>query len=137
MTDKPVVLLPCIHNAGCSLAARVPLDHFAQGRIDVQSSGSEPGGQLNSSVVAILVEPGLDPSLEFPKPLADETARSADAIVTMGCGDTCPVYPDKRYLEWDSKIQRESRSGWWVQSWRRSTAEPERCMLSWCHPARP
>jgi len=97
----PVVLFLCTHNAGRSLAARVLLDSYAQGRIDVRSAGSEPGDQLNPAVVAILSERGLDPAKEFPKALTDETAREADVIVTMGCGDTCPVYPGKRYLEWD------------------------------------
>jgi protein-tyrosine-phosphatase len=101
MTDKPVVLFLCIHNAGRSLAARVLLDHYAQGRIDVRSAGSEPGNQLNPSVVALLEERGLDPSKEFPKSLTDELAKEADVIVTMGCGDTCPVYPGKRYVDWE------------------------------------
>ena len=101
MTDKPVVLFLCIHSSGRSLAARVLLDHYAQGRIQVESAGSEPGDQLNQSVVAILRERGLDLSHEFPKPLSDETARLADAIVTMGCGDTCAVYPGKRYVDWE------------------------------------
>lgn len=100
MNDRPVVLFLCIHNAGRSLAARVLFDHYAEGRIAVESAGSEPGDQLNPSVVAILTERGLDPSQEFPKPLTDETARTADVIVTMGCGDTCPVYPGKRYVDW-------------------------------------
>ena len=99
--EHPVVLFLCIHNSGRSLAARVLLDHYAQGRIRVESAGSEPGTQLNPSVVAILEERGLDVSKEFPKPLDDETAREADVIVTMGCGDTCPVYPGKRYLDWE------------------------------------
>ena len=98
---KPVVLFLCTHNAGRSLAARVLLDHYAQGRIDVRSAGSEPADQLNPSIVALLVERGLDASREFPKPLDDETGRVADVIVTMGCGDTCPVYPGQRYLEWE------------------------------------
>ncbi len=101
MTDKPTVLFLCIHNSGRSLAARVLLDHYAQGRIRVESAGSEPGDQLNPAVVAILTERGLDPAQEFPKPLSDETARAADVIVTMGCGDTCPVFPGKRYLDWE------------------------------------
>jgi protein-tyrosine-phosphatase len=101
MKDRPTVLFLCIHNSGRSLAARVLLDHYAQGRIRVESAGSEPGSELNPSVVAILEERGLDPSQEFPKPLTDETARAADVIVTMGCGDTCPVYPGKRFLDWD------------------------------------
>jgi arsenate reductase len=101
VTDIPVVLFLCTHNAGRSLAARVLLDHYAQGRVDVRSAGSEPADQLNPSVVAILSERGLDPTREFPKPLTDETAQAADVIVTMGCGDTCPYYPGKRYLDWD------------------------------------
>ena len=101
MNDVPVVLFLCTHNAGRSLAARVLLDHAAQGRIDVRSAGSEPADQLNPSVVALLVERGLDPAKEFPKPLTDEVASHADVIVTMGCGDTCPVYPGKRYVDWE------------------------------------
>jgi protein-tyrosine-phosphatase len=101
VTDRPVVLFLCIHNSGRSLAARVLLDHYAEGRIRVESAGSEPSGQLNPSVVAILRERGLDPYNEFPKPLTNETAQMADVIVTMGCGDACPVYPGKRYLNWE------------------------------------
>jgi len=101
MSTNPVVLFLCIHNAGRSLAARVLLDHYSQGRIDVHSAGSEPAGQLNLSVVALLVERGLDPGKEFPKHLTDELAQVADVIVTMGCGDTCPVYPGKRYVDWE------------------------------------
>ena len=101
MTERPVVLFLCTHNAGRSLAAKVLLDHYAQGRIDVRSAGSEPGDELNPAVVAILTERGFDPSREFPKPLTDETARVADVIVTMGCGDTCPIYPATRYVDWD------------------------------------
>jgi protein-tyrosine-phosphatase len=101
MTDKPVVLFLCVHNAGRSLAARVLLDHYAEGRIRVESAGSDPGDLPNPSVVTVLHDRGLDPSREFPKPLTDETARAADVIVTMGCGDTCAVYPGKRYLNWE------------------------------------
>src|ERR1700761_5241319 len=98
MKDRPVVLFLCIHNSGRSVAARVLLDHYAQGRVEVLSAGSEPGQQINPAVAQILTERGLDPSKEFPKPLTDEMAQAADAIVTMGCGDACPVYPGKRYL---------------------------------------
>jgi arsenate reductase (thioredoxin) len=100
-SNVPAVLFLCTHNAGRSLAASVLLDHYAQGRIKVFSAGSEPADQLNPSVVALLVERGLDPSREFPKPLSNETALAADVIVTMGCGDTCPVYVGKRYLDWE------------------------------------
>lgn len=101
MVDKPVVLFLCIHNSGRSLAAKVLLDHYAQGRVEVLSAGSEPGDKLNPSVVALLEERGLDTSREFPKPLTDEDARAADVVVTMGCGDTCTYYPGKRYLDWE------------------------------------
>jgi protein-tyrosine-phosphatase len=101
MTATRTVLFLCVHNSGRSLAARVLLDHYAQGRVIVESAGSEPGDQLNPSVVAILAERRLDPSQEFPKPLADEAAQAADVIVTMGCGDTCPVLPGKRHLDWE------------------------------------
>jgi arsenate reductase (thioredoxin) len=101
LTDKPVVPFLCTHNAGRRLAAKVLLDHYAEGRVDVRSAGSEPASELNPSVVAALKERGLDPSKEFPKPLGDEGARAADVVVTMGCGDACPVYPGKRYLDRD------------------------------------
>jgi protein-tyrosine-phosphatase len=79
----------------------VLLDHYANGRLDVRSAGSAPGTDLNPAVVTILQERGLDPSKDFPKPLTDETARIADVIVTMGCGDECPFYAGKRYLDWE------------------------------------
>jgi arsenate reductase (thioredoxin) len=101
VNGRPVVLFLCIHNAGRSVAARVLLDHYAQGRVVVLSAGSEPGGQINPAVAQILTERGLDPAKEFPKPLTDDIARAADVIVTMGCGDACPVYPGKRYLDWE------------------------------------
>jgi len=79
----------------------VLLDDYAQGQVEVRSAGSEPADQLNPAVVAVLRERGLDPSREFPKPLTDDAARASDVIVTMGCGDTCPFYPGKRYIDWD------------------------------------
>lgn len=101
MTGRPVVLFLCVHNAGRSLAAKVLLDHYAAGRVEVRSAGSEPADQLNPSVVAVLAERGLDASKELPKALAEDDARRADVVVTMGCGDACPVYPAKRYLDWN------------------------------------
>jgi arsenate reductase (thioredoxin) len=98
---KPVVLFLCVHNAGRSLAAKVLLDHHANGRVDVRSAGSEPGRELNPSVVAVLRERGLDPSQEFPKAITEQAAREADVVVTMGCGDSCPFYPGTRYVDWD------------------------------------
>jgi len=76
-------------------------DHYAQGRVHVRSAGSQPGSEVNAAVAQVLRERGLDPDQQFPKPLTDEAARAADVIVTMGCGDACPVYPGKRYLDWE------------------------------------
>ncbi|HXY45630.1 MAG TPA: arsenate reductase ArsC [Acidimicrobiales bacterium] len=100
MSDRPVILFLCTHNAGRSLAAKVLLDHYAKGSIEVRSAGSEPGEELNSAVVAVLAERGLDTSREFPKPLTEEDGVAADVVVTMGCGDSCPFFPGKRYLDW-------------------------------------
>jgi arsenate reductase (thioredoxin) len=98
---KPVVLFLCIHNSGRSLAAKVLLEAYAHGRVDVRSAGSEPADDLNPSVVAVLKQRGLDPAREFPKALTEEDARAADVVITMGCGDACPYYPGKTYLDWD------------------------------------
>ncbi|HLI74213.1 MAG TPA: arsenate reductase ArsC [Acidimicrobiales bacterium] len=102
MTDRrPEVLFLCVHNAGRSQMAAALLAHHAQGRVRVQSAGSEPADRLNPSVVHAMAEWGLDISHQAPKQLTDQSARSADVIITMGCGDACPVYPGKRYLDWD------------------------------------
>ena len=98
--EVPEVLFVCVHNAGRSQMAAALLDHWAAGRVRVRSAGSEPADRINPAVVAAMAEVGLDVSREFPKPLTDESARSADVIVTMGCGDACPFYPGKRYLDW-------------------------------------
>lgn len=99
--DTPEVLFVCVHNAGRSQMAAALLDHHAQGRVHVRSAGSAPGEQINPAVVAVMDEIGIDLSKEFPKPLTDEVAQAADVIVTMGCGDACPVYLGKRYLDWE------------------------------------
>ncbi len=101
MSDVPIVLFLCTHNAGRSVAARVLLNHYARGRIDVRSAGSDPTNDLNPSVVALLLERGLDAGREFPKAITEQSAREADVIVTMGCGESCPVYPGKRYEDWE------------------------------------
>ncbi len=100
MADRPVVLFLCVHNAGRSLAAKVLLEHRAGGRVEVRSAGSEPVAHLNPAVVAVLAERGLDASREFPKAFTPGDGEEADVVVTMGCGDTCPVLPGKRYLDW-------------------------------------
>jgi protein-tyrosine-phosphatase len=96
-----VVLFLCTHNAGRSVAGRVLLEHYANGRVEVLSAGSEPGDAINPAVAQILIERGLDPAHEYPKLVSDELAQKADVIVTMGCGDACPVFPGKRYVDWE------------------------------------
>lgn len=101
MSDLPEVLFVCVHNAGRSQMAAALLDHHAAGRVIVRSAGSAPAGSINPAVVEVMAELGLDLSREFPKPLTDDAVRAADVVITMGCGDACPVYPGKRYLNWE------------------------------------
>jgi arsenate reductase (thioredoxin) len=96
----PEVLFVCVHNAGRSQMAAALLDYYARGRVHVRSAGSDPTDRVNPAVVDALAELGIDVTREFPKPLTDEFALAADVIVTMGCGDACPVYPGKRYVDW-------------------------------------
>jgi protein-tyrosine-phosphatase len=100
MNDVPEVLFVCIHNAGRSQMAAALLDRHAEGRVRVRSAGSEPADKVNPAVAEALAEVGLDISKEFPKPLTDDAVRAADVVITMGCGDACPFYPGKRYLDW-------------------------------------
>jgi arsenate reductase (thioredoxin) len=94
------VLFVCVHNAGRSQMAAALLDHYAQGRVTVRSAGSEPADRVNPLVVTAMEEIGLDLSREYPKPLTGEAVHAADVVITMGCGDACPVYPGKRYEDW-------------------------------------
>jgi arsenate reductase len=98
---NPSVLFLCVHNAGRSQMAAGWMRHLAGGRVDVFSGGSEPAAELNQAAVAAMAEKGIDISHELPQPWADEVVRAADIIVTMGCGDACPVYPGKRYIDWE------------------------------------
>lgn len=99
--DVPEVLFVCIHNAGRSQMAAGLLNKRAEGRVHVRSAGSTPAGELNPRVVEAMQEIGIDISQEFPKPLNDEFVKSADVVITMGCGDACPIYPGKRYEDWE------------------------------------
>jgi protein-tyrosine-phosphatase len=101
MTKVPRVLFVCTHNAGRSQMAAALLNRQAAGRVHVTSAGSQPADQLNPAVVAAMAEIGLDISREFPKPLTGDQVQAADVVITMGCGDACPIYPGKRYLDWD------------------------------------
>ena len=98
---SPSVLFLCVHNAGRSQMAAGFMRHLAGDRVEVFSGGSEPADAVNRVAVAAMAERGIDISAELPQPWADEVVRAADVIVTMGCGDACPVYPGKRYVDWE------------------------------------
>ena len=98
--DVPEVLFVCVHNAGRSQMAAALLNKHAQGAVHVRSAGSAPAADLEPSVVAAMAEADIDLSEEFPKPLTDDVVRAADVVITMGCGDSCPIYPGKQYLDW-------------------------------------
>jgi arsenate reductase len=101
MKEVPEVLFVCVHNAGRSQMAAGLLDRHANGSVHVRSAGSAPADEINPAVVAAMDEVGVDLSKEYPKPLTPEVVKAADVVITMGCGDACPIYPGKRYLDWD------------------------------------
>ena len=101
VTTDPEVLFVCVHNAGRSQMAAGLVRLRSQGRVHVRSAGSDPGQEVNPAVVEAMDELGVDMSEAFPKPLTDEVVRAADVVITMGCGDACPIYPGKRYEDWD------------------------------------
>jgi len=96
----PQVLFICVHNVGRSQMAAALLDHHASGKVSVRSAGSRPQGEIPPTITTVLNEIGIGLTEAYPKPLTDEVVRAADVVVTMGCGDACPVYPGKRYLDW-------------------------------------
>ena len=100
MTSRPEILFLCVHNAGRSQMAAGFARTLGAGQVLVHSAGSTPGERLNPAVVAAMAEVGIDIADESPKKLTDEMGRSADVVVTMGCGDACPMYPGKRYVDW-------------------------------------
>jgi arsenate reductase (thioredoxin) len=99
--EMPEVLFVCVHNAGRSQMAASLLAARSDGRVHVRSAGSDPADQLNPAVIEAMGEIDIDVSEEFPKPLTDEVVRAADVVITMGCGDACPIYPGKRYEDWE------------------------------------
>ena len=101
MKDVPEVLFVCVHNGGRSQMAAGFLNHYAQGRVTVRSGGSAPKEQINPVVAAAMAEVGIDISHEVPKRVTDDAVRTADVVITMGCGDACPIYPGKRYEDWE------------------------------------
>ena len=98
--EMPEVLFVCVHNAGRSQMAAGLVKLRSEGRVHVRSAGSDPGEEINPAVIEAMEEIGVDMGEEFPKPLTDEVVRAADAVITMGCGDACPIYPGKRYEDW-------------------------------------
>ena len=98
--EQPEVLFVCVHNAGRSQMAAGLVTLRSEGRVHVRSAGSDPGDAVNPAVVEAMAEVGVDMSQAFPKPLTDEVVRAADVVITMGCGDACPIYPGKRYEDW-------------------------------------
>jgi arsenate reductase len=101
MAEHPTVLFVCVHNAGRSQMAQGWLSHLAAGRVEVRSAGSEPGDQINPVAVEAMREVGIDITGEHPKILTVDAVRESDVVITMGCGDTCPIFPGKRYEDWD------------------------------------
>jgi len=101
MSEVPEVLFVCVHNAGRSQMAAALLEHHAHGRVQVSSAGSTPAEEINPAVRAAMDEIGIDLSKAFPHKLTTDAVEAADVVVTMGCGDACPVFPGKRYLEWE------------------------------------
>ena len=101
VTELPEVLFVCVHNAGRSQMAAALLEHHSHGGVTVRSAGSAPTDSIDPAVVEVMHELGLDLSQEFPKPLTTESVQAADVVITMGCGDACPIFPGKRYLDWE------------------------------------
>lgn len=100
MTRTPEVLFVCVHNAGRSQMAAALMDHHARGAVRVTSAGSEPADRMNPAVRQVMDEIGIDVSRELPTKLTTDAVEAADVVITMGCGDACPVFPGKRYLDW-------------------------------------
>jgi arsenate reductase (thioredoxin) len=100
MSDKPSVLFVCVHNAGRSQMAAGFLTHLSGGQVEVRSAGSLPGDQVNPSAVSAMGEVGIDISSQTPKVLTTDAVQASDVVITMGCGDLCPIFPGKRYLDW-------------------------------------
>ena len=101
MTARPEVLFVCVHNAGRSQMAAGLLDRHAEGRVVVRSAGSAPAAEIHPAVAQVMAEIGIDISAEFPKPLTEGAVRASDVVITMGCGDACPIFPGTRNEDWE------------------------------------
>src|ERR1700681_1467168 len=131
--EMPEALFVCVHNAGRSQMAAGLLHQKAAGRVHVRSAGSTPANELNPKVVEAMREIGIDIRREFPKPLTDKSVRAADVVITMGCGDACPIYPGKRYEDWEV----EDPAGKDIPTVRRIRDDIERRVLRLIEQLRP
>ena len=122
--QQPEVLFVCVHNAGRSQMAAGLVKLRSEGRIHVRTAGSSPADQINPAVIAAMSEIGVDMSEEFPKPLTDEVVRAAEVVITVGCGDACPIYPGKRYEDWTL----DDPEGQDIATVRRIRDEIDRCI---------
>jgi arsenate reductase len=122
MTQTPVVLFACVHNSGRSVAARVLTEHYAHGAVEARSAGSEPKGSVNPVVAQVLAERGLSTEAETGTKLGLDTVEGADVVITMGCGESCPFVPGKRYEDW----QVEDPAGQDIETVRRIVADVDR-----------
>ena len=129
---KPEVLFVCVRNAGRSQMAAALTDHLSKGWIGVRSAGSQPGEEIHPVVVQAMHEIGVDIHQEFPKPLSDEVVRAADVVVTMGCGDACPLYPGKHYEDWEVADPRLGRLSRCARSATTSGSVCRRSSTGWC-----
>ena len=123
---RPVVLYACIHNSGRSVAAQVLTEHHGDGRVEVRSAGSEPGSAVNEAVASVLAERGMSADGHVPSLLTYDGVQEADVVITMGCGETCPVVPGKRYEDWTV----EDPKGRPVEDVRRIVDDVERRVLA-------
>src|SRR4051812_48455245 len=134
MSDRPSVLFVCVHNAGRSQMAAGWLRHLAGDAVEVRSAGSLPAQQINPAAVEAMAEVGIDISDQQPKVLTTDPVEASDVVITMGCGDACPIFPGKRYLDWNLEDPPARASKRCDRSAMRSSRAAAACSLSWCHP---
>jgi protein-tyrosine-phosphatase len=131
--DVPEVLFVCVHNAGRSQMAAALLDRYAAGRVKARSAGSAPADRINPAVVAAMGEVGIDICAEVPRKLTTDAVEASDVVITMGCGDACPVFPGKRYLDW----QLDDPAGKPLEEVRRIRDEIDRRIQALVHELSP
>ncbi len=133
-SDACEILFVCVHNAGRSQMAAALMAHHGGDRVHVRSAGSQPTPSIDAAVIEAMAEVGIDLAAEFPKPLTDDVVQAADVVVTMGCGDACPVFPGKRYLDWQVRDPADHSIGE-VRAIRADIDARVRALLAELHPA--